>query len=108
LTVLDTTDSTILRIIVDDPDLARSLLQEHGFAFTETAVVVVEIAGERQLQDVLAALLEAELNIHYTYPFLNRPAGKSALVLNVEHPEVAVDSLRRHYFTVLYQGDVSR
>jgi phosphatidylserine decarboxylase len=105
---VDTTDSTILRIIVDDPDLARSLLQEHGFAFTETAVVVVEIAGERQLQDVLAALLEAELNIHYTYPFLNRPAGKSALVLNVEHPEVAVDSLRRHYFTVLYQGDVSR
>ena len=95
-------------IIVDDPDLARSLLQEHGFAFTETAVVVVEIAGERQLQDVLAALVEAELNIHYTYPFLNRPAGKSALVLNVEHPEVAIDSLRRHYFTVLYQGDVSR
>jgi hypothetical protein len=85
LTVLDTTDSTILRIIVDDPDLARSLLQEHAFAFTETPVVVVEIAGERQLQDVL-----------------------SALVLNVEHPEVAIDSLRRHQFTVLYQGDVSR
>jgi hypothetical protein len=108
LTVLDTTDSTILRIIVDDPDLARGLLQEHGFAFTETAVVVVEIAGERQLQDVLAALVEAELNIHYTYPFLNRPAGKSALVINVEHPEVAVESLRRHQFEVLYQGDVSR
>jgi len=60
------------------------------------------------LQDVLAALVEAELNIHYTYPFLNRPAGKSALVLNVEYPEVAIDSLRRHDFTVLYQGDVSR
>ena len=100
-------DDAVAEVFVD-ACLGILRLQEHGFAFTETAVVVVEIAGERQLQDVLAALLEAELNIHYTYPFLNRPAGKSALVLNVEHPEVAVDSLRRHYFTVLYQGDVSR
>jgi hypothetical protein len=108
LTVLDTTDSTILRLIVDDPDAARALLEEHAFAFTETAVVVVEMQGERQLRDVLAALLEAELNIHYTYPFLTRPGGKSALVLNVEHPEVAVESLRRNLFPVLYQGDISR
>jgi hypothetical protein len=108
LTVLDTTDSTILRIIVDDTDTARSLLQEHAFAFTETPVVVVEIAGERQLGAVLSALLEAELNVHYTYPFLTRPGGKSALVLNVEHPEVAQDSLRRNYFTILYQGDIAR
>jgi len=68
----------------------------------------VEMQGERQLRDVLAALLEAELNIHYTYPFLTRPGGKSALVLNVEHPEVAVESLRRNLFPVLYQGDISR
>jgi hypothetical protein len=108
LTVLDTTDSTILRLIVDDPDAARALLEEHAFAFTETVVVVVEMQGERQLRDVLAALLEAELNIHYTYPFLTRPGGKSALVLNVEHPEVAVESLRRNLFPVLYQGDISR
>ena len=60
------------------------------------------------IKAVYSALVEAELNIHYTYPFLNRPAGKSALVINVEHPEVAVDSLRRHQFEVLYQGDVSR
>jgi hypothetical protein len=49
LTVLDTTDSTILRLIVDDPDSARGLLQKHAFAFTETSVVVVEMQGERQL-----------------------------------------------------------
>jgi hypothetical protein len=108
LTVLDTTDSTILRLIVDDPDSARGLLQKHAFAFTETSVVVVEMQGERQLRDVLASLLEAELNIHYTYPFLTRPGGKSALVLNVEHPEVAVECLRRNLFTILYQGDIAR
>lgn len=108
LTVLDTTDSTILRLIVDDPDSARPLLEEHSIAFTQTAVVVVELQGERQLRDILAALLEAELNVHYTYPFLTRPGGKSALVLNVEHPDVASESLRRNLFTLLYQGDIAR
>jgi hypothetical protein len=107
-TVLDTTDSTILRFVVDEPESARALLQEHVFAFTETHVLAVEIADELQLRDVLAALLEAELNIHYTYPFLTRPGGKSALVLNVEHPEVASEALRRHFFHVLYQGDIAR
>ena len=108
LTLLDTTDSTIIRLIVDDPDRARALLQEHGFPFTETTIVAVEIEGEKQLQGVLGALLEAELNIHYTYPFLTRPNGKSALALSLEDPDVAEDALRRHRFTVLYQADLSR
>ncbi len=108
LTLLDTTDSTIIRLIVDDPDRARALLEEHGFPFTETTIVAVEIEGERQLQGVLGALLEAELNIHYTYPFLTRPNGRSALALSLEHPEVAEDALRRNQFTVLYQSDLSR
>ena len=108
LTLLDTTDSTIIRLIVDDPDRARTLLGEHAFPFTETTIVAVEIEGERQLQDVLGALLEAELNIHYTYPFLTRPNGKSALAISLEHPEVAEDALRRHQFKVLFQDDLSR
>ena len=108
LTVLDTTDSTILRFIVDDTERARELLAEHGFAFTETTVVVIEMQGERQLRDIFAALLEAELNVHYTYPFLTRPNGKSALAISIEHKEVAEDALRRKYFSVLYQGDISR
>jgi hypothetical protein len=108
LTVLDTTDSTILRFVVDDPDRARSLLGEHAFPFAETQVLAVEVEGEGCLKDVLHALLEAELNIHYTYPFLTRPGGRSALVVSIEHQDVAEESLRRHQFTVLYQADLSR
>lgn len=108
LSVLDTTDSTILRIIVDDPDSARALLEEHAVAFNETVVLAVELSGEERLKDVLRALLEAELNIHYVYPFLMRPEGRSGLVIHIEHQEVAEESLRRHQFRVLYQGDISR
>ncbi len=108
LTVLDTTESTILRFISDDPDAARTLLDEHGFPFTEVEVLAVEVDGEGRLKDVLAALVEAELNIHYVYPFLTRPGGKSALVISIEDQEVAEQALRAHQFTVLFQPDLSR
>ena len=108
LSVLDTTDSTILRLVVDDPDRARQLLDEHRFPYVENTLVAVEVDTERQLQDVLAALLEAELNIHYTYPFLTRPGWKSALAINIEHPDVAEEALKRHQFRVLYQSDIAR
>jgi hypothetical protein len=108
LSVLDTTDSTILRLIVDDPDRARQLLDEYGFPYVENPMLVVEIDYERQLKDVLAALFEAELNIHYTYAFLTRPSGRSALAISLEHSDVAEHALRRHQFRILYQGDISR
>ena len=108
LAVLDTTECTILRLVVDDPEGAREILGENGFAFVESPLVVVEIDFEVQLEDVLAALLEAELNIHYLYSFLTRPGSKAALALSIEDPDVAQDILRRHQFRVLYQGDVSR
>lgn len=108
LTMLDTTDSTILRMIVDDPDRTRLILEKQQFPFTETTLLVVELDYQRKIQGMLEALLEAELNVHYIYPFLNRPGGKSALAISIEYPDVAEEALRRHQFTVLYQADLSR
>ena len=108
LTALDTTDAAILRIIVDDPDRARELLVKHNFPFTESRVLVVEVDTETRLKMVLAALLEAEVNIHYTYSFIIRPGGKSALAFNLEDMDVAAHALNSHRFKVLYQGDLSR
>jgi hypothetical protein len=108
LTVLDTTDSAILRLVVDDPDLARTLLNEHGFHFTETQVLVVELASADKLASVLTALLEAELNVNYLYSFLIRPKGRSAIVMSLEDREVAEVALRRYQFRVLNQADLTR
>ncbi len=107
-TVLDTTDSAIVRVVVDDPDRARGLFAEHGFPFTETRILVVEVDIETRLETALAALLEAEINIHYLYAFLALPEGRPLLALNLEDPDVAADALRRHNFRVLGQGDLSR
>src|SRR6266699_5171283 len=84
LTVLDTTDSAIIRLVVDDPDAARELLVEQGFAFTESDLVVVEVDSATELGRLMAASLEAELNINYLYSFITHPQGKSMLALSIE------------------------
>ena len=108
LTVLDFTDTTILRFVVDDNDKARELMVNNDFPYTECDVVAVEINDEADLKEVLAALLEAEINIHYVYSFIKRPEGRSALVLNIEDPDVAAQSLNNHGFKVLTQSDIAR
>lgn len=108
MTVLDTTDSAILRLVADDPDRARELLRTHGFAFTETRIVVVEVDVEGRLEAALAALFEAEINIHSLYALFVVPGGRPLLALSVEDREVAVEALRRHQLRVLDQADLSR
>lgn len=108
ITVLDTIDTAIIRFVVDDTDKARELMSRHGFAYHETEVVAVEFSTEADLKGVLAALLEAEVNIHYIYSFIKRPEGKSAIVLNVEDPEIAAQSVHTRGFKILTQKDIAR
>jgi hypothetical protein len=108
MTVLDTTDSAIVRFVVDDPDKARELMVNNDFPYVECAVLAVEITDESQLKGVLAALFEAEINIHYIYSFIKRPEGKSAVAINAEDDDVAAQALATKGFRVLTQRDISR
>jgi hypothetical protein len=108
LTILDATDSAIIRVVLDDPEKGRALLQEQDFPFTESPLVVVAIDAADELARLMAALLEAELNINYLYSFIPHPSGKSILGLNLEDNEMAEQVLQRHQFSVLRQADISR
>lgn len=108
MTVLDTTDSAIVRLVVDDPELARELMVNNDFPYTETDVLAVEITDEADLKGVLAALFEAEINVHYVYSFIKRPEGKSALAINAEDSDVAAQALNQRGFRALAQSDISR
>ncbi len=108
LTVLDTTDSSIIRLVMDDPEKARDLLHNNGFAFTESTLVVVEVTSPEELNRLIAALLEAELNINYLYSFIPHPNGKSIVGLSMEDNDVAEQVLKQHQFPVLKQPDISR
>jgi len=109
LSILDTADAAIVRLVCDDPDKARALFTEHGFAYTEVSLVVVELSSSAtDLKGVLTALLQAECNIHSSYSLLTRPRGKAALALHVEDSEVACSVLQSNQFKLLTQRDISR
>jgi hypothetical protein len=107
LTVLDTTDSAIIRFAVDDPDRARELLVQESFPFTESSLVAVE-ATPTDLSRLMSSLLQAELNINYLYSFIPHPNGKSIIALSLEDNELAEQALKREQFRTLRQVDISR
>jgi hypothetical protein len=108
ITILDTTDSAIVRLILDDPDKASEILISNDFAYSVCNVMAVEIIDESQLNLVLSALLEAEINIHYIYSFIKRPEFKGGLAMRVEDEEVATQALSQRGLKILSQSDIAR
>lgn len=108
VTILDSTDSAIVRLVVDDPGKARELMVNNDFPYTECTILAVEITDESELQGVLSALLEAEINIHYIYSFIKRPEGRAALAISSEDAEIASQALCNRGFKPLTQHDISR
>ena len=108
LTILDSTDSAIIRFVVDDPDKARELMDKHHFPYTESELLVVAVDSATELNKLMAALLEPELNINYLYSFIPHPDGKSIIGLSMEDHDMAAEVLRKHRFKVLKQQDLSR
>ena len=108
LTVLDSVESSIIRLVVDDPGDARDLLRQNGFAFNESELLCVEIRGADQLSELMSALLEAELNINFLYGLIPHSLGKPVLALSMEDNEVAEKILSQRAFRLLRQADLSR
>jgi hypothetical protein len=109
LSVSESTDSAIARIIVSDPERVEKVLQKKNVAFGVCEVVVVEMREvATQLVKLLAALFMAEVNVHFTYPLLTRPRGFAALALHVDDTECASSVLMGEGFKILSQSDISR
>jgi hypothetical protein len=109
LSVSESSDSAIARIVVSDPARVEQLFREHDIPFGVCEVVVVEMREvATQLAKLLAALLMAEVNVHFTYPLLTRPRGLAALALHVDDTECASSVLMGEGFQILSQSDISR
>ena len=84
LTIADTPDFGILRLLVDDPAKAEAVLQENGFLVQSTDVVVVPVRDERGgLASLLEPMAEAGVNIEYMYSLIARDAKDAYMVFRV-------------------------
>ena len=108
LTVVDSADCAIIRLVLTDPERSLEILQQKGFAVTESDLLVVQLPeGNQGLVQICKALLGAEINIHYAYPLLVGPAGRAALALHVEDHETAMQNLVSQGFTVFTENDLN-
>jgi hypothetical protein len=109
LSVSESTESAFARIIASDPARVEILFRVNNVPFGVSHVVVVEMREvATQLVKLLAALVMAEVNVHFAYPLLIRPRGFAAIALHVDDNECASSVLRGEGFKMLSQDDISR
>jgi hypothetical protein len=107
LTVVDSADCAIIRMVLSDPERAREIFELAGLPITESDLLVVELpTGDQPLVQICKALLGAEISIHYAYPLMVGPHGRAALALHVEDHETSVTTLSRLGFTLLTEKDL--
>lgn len=110
LSVQDSRDATIARMIVSDPDTTEHIFIEKGIPHTTCEVIVLALreSGPGLLQ-CLDHLMGAETNIDFAYSLLMPgPTGMSLLAMHVEDYEFAISVLHGSGFKLMYQEDLSR
>ena len=100
ISIADTTEFGILRLIADQPEKAVKLLKEAGFAARETDVIAVEIADEPgSLARIMALFRDEGVGIEYLYASLVHRAGKAVIVMKVDNSVAALALLEKHGFS---------
>ncbi|MEZ6066443.1 MAG: acetolactate synthase [Planctomycetaceae bacterium] len=108
LSVVDTVDFAVARVMVDATDLAREILTLSDFQFLETDLLGVELPCDPQpFIGVFRPLVTAEININYVYPLLYRRRGLGAVAVHVDNIDQAGDILRDQGLRLLTEGDLA-
>ena len=109
LSIADTEDFGILRIIVNDTDAACKVLTDAGYLIKMTDVVGVKIGdAPGKLSKALAVLDKAEINMEYLYAFMSRTEKHAYVVLRVADNAAAEAALEADGFHLITDADVNK
>ena len=104
LSLADTRDFGILRLIVDDPYTTSCVLRDENYVFSITKVLAVAVPDEPgSLNRILAILGENGINIEYTYAFNHKSQGMACMIFRVEDNDKAVEVLKKEGVRVIDQ-----
>ncbi len=100
ISIAETADYGILRMIVDDAQKATGILMQHGYLLSMTPVLVVAVPDQPGgIAPVLATLAEGNIDIEYMYSLFTHIEGKSYIVFRVAEEEKFVTLLGTHGIT---------
>lgn len=97
LSLADTADFGMLRMIVDDPDKCAAALKAHDFSVQETDVIAVEVTDTPGgLHRVLTIFDESDINIEYVYAMVVKRKNAAAVIFRVEDNQKAIAVLAKN------------
>jgi hypothetical protein len=102
LSLADTSDFGILRLIVNDTNKALRVLNDNGLRVSRTSVVAVEVPDRPGgLHSILAVLAQHGINVEYLYAFIEKSGENAVIIFRFDSLDDAVDVLLKNGFTVL-------
>jgi len=102
LSLADTSDFGILRLIVNDVDTASRCLRENGLRVSRTTVVAVEVPDRPGgLHSILEALVRENINIEYLYAFVEKSGENAVIIFRFDDSDAAIRVLKQSGFSIL-------
>jgi hypothetical protein len=102
LSLADTSDFGILRLIVSDFDTAKTKLKDEGFTVGRTSVVAVEVTDEPGgLHNILSMLQNAGINVEYMYAFVQQSGDSAVLIFRFDRTDQGIELLQKNGITIV-------
>lgn len=109
LSIAETEEFGILRLIVNDENTAEKILAEQGYLIKITDVVGVKISDEPgKLSEAVKVLDENKINMEYLYAFMARTEKHAYVVIRVEDNDAAESALLKAGFKIVTEADICK
>jgi hypothetical protein len=107
ISIEESADSALARVICSNSDAAREILRSAGFSFGEVEVLIVALPRRKEpLMSICNVLLSVEINIHNAYPLLFSPGDTPALVVYCDDSILASQLLMRKGYRLIGESDL--
>ncbi len=107
LSLADTSDFGILRLILTDHEKAKKVLKENGFTVGRTNVVAVEVTDEPGgLHNILDILSSNQINVEYMYAFVQQSGKNAVLIFRFDRTDQAIEVLQKNKLKIIPGEDL--
>lgn len=109
LSIADTSEFGILRLIVPEPEKAQEKLEENNFVVKVNEVIAVEVPDQPGgLDSILSILYDSKINVEYLYAFVEKNENKAIVVIKTENIDEGIAALEESNIKIMSAEDVNR
>ncbi len=106
LSLADTTSFGVLRLIVNSPELAVSILKNNGYTVSLTEVICIRVKDTPGgLATALSTLTQNNLKVEYMYAFISRQNGAACVILRLDDIEKGTKVIKENNIDILSEKD---